>query len=151
MLNLHIALCTWFQAIFFIYQIQLHKLFRYIKFVIQSHGPEMIRGKQRKRKTYFFYFFYWLLSSQKTQKCSDAFRLSAVDFAQCSIFDKIIRPVSHCWSRQIGNRKGVTPKGILLSFELRAAPPVWCPQNFCPQLPGTKLCLSYQSCARKSG
>lgn len=106
---------------------------------------------KEKKNLFFLFFFYWLPSSQKTQKCSDAFSLSAVDFAQCSIFAKIIRPVSRYWRRQIGNRKGVIPKGILLAFELRAAPPVWCPQNSCPQHPGTKLCLRYQSCACKSG
>ena len=77
--------------------------------------PRNDTWKAKEKKNFFLLFFYWLLSLQKPQKCSDAFTLSAVNFVQCSIFTEIVRLVSHYWSRRIGNRKGVIPKGILLA------------------------------------
>lgn len=147
MLNLHTALCTWFQAIFIINQIQLHSLFRYSKSVMQSHGPEMIPGKQRKRKTYFSYLVidcchhgkcrsvqmhsvclpFTLHSVVCILKLEGQYHTIEVDWKQKGIYTQRCSPSLWAWS----SSSSVTPT------------------EFLPQHPGTKKCLRYQSCACK--
>lgn len=75
MLNLHKALALDFQQFSSENQIRLHRLFRYIQFVIQSQGPDMIPGKQRKRKTYFISIFLLIAAITENSAVSRCMQL----------------------------------------------------------------------------